>query len=172
MFVAPLGPDDPGVCSRLQGDAVEPHSKSQARQPPQAGTPFVHAQTCVEVLHVMPLEQSLVVQHPLLATQELPQSFGVADGQVHWCVVVLQVLVPVQVAMQVPPQSSGVGAEHSHWPLVLHCLLDEQAPARVPHTTVPPHPSGIVPQTRLPHTSAAVFGTHTHWPLPLHWVPA
>ena len=38
--------------------------------------------------------------------------------------------------------------------------------AHTPHSSVPPQPSGAVPQLRP--SSAQVFGTHTHWPL-RHW---
>jgi hypothetical protein len=40
--------------------------------------------------------------------------------------------------------------------VIAHCCPG----AQVPQLSVPPHPSGAVPQVEMPHAAAGVFGTH------------
>lgn len=85
MLLAPLGKAISGNGSKLHGAGADPASKSQARQPPQAGAPLVQLQ--VPELQLWPAGQALVqlpqwlLSLPFTLMQPLaPQSVPV----VHW----------------------------------------------------------------------------------------
>lgn len=70
-----------------------------------------------------------------------------------------QAVLPLARLRQDSPFGQAVG-QLAHTPALVQLGV---APPHVPHSSVPPHPSGAVPQRRP--SSAHVLGMQTHWPL-------
>ena len=116
MFSAPLAEVVPGSVAKIQGEADELPSKSQARHPPHASAPAEHAHWRVVELQVLPpVPQSLLVQQLVLAMQVPLQSFDVEPEQTQ--LPAEHVLPPVHAAWfcQKPSEPQTWGVPELHW---------------------------------------------------------